>query len=263
MKCKIGIWSVFAFIRPLSSSSSRGRGEDRRMYANFELCTVWMRSTTFNTQYWTARDSTLNSEAMLFMKLKLKPIQFTAYWIIAITGKMREFSIHLHIAEATAATTTTTTTKDGKQKDPIFLLIHLFIWHTKKSCRQYLCQRPSSILRYDWRCYLQLSNLKDIDTLHFFHNIISFCTSFTKQMDLTIDGNYEMDQHNLRWGMLKSENWSCIDCTLETCTKLSFSHYSNCFCKSFAEVTEKIADIIKIHLVFVLALATISSWQSA
>lgn len=139
---------------------------------------------------------------------------------------------------------------------PSFYLTH------KKNCRQYLCQRPSSILLYDWRCYLQLSNLKDIDTLHFFHNIISFCTSFTKQMDLTIDGNYEMDQHNLRWGMLKSENWSCIDCTLETCTKLSFSHYSNCFCKSFAEVTEKIADIIKIHLVFVLALATISSWQS-
>lgn len=135
MKCKIGIWSVFAFIRPLPSSSSRGRGEDRRMYANFELCTVWMRSTIFNTQYWTARDSTLNSEAMLFMKLKLKPIQFTAYWIIAITGKMKEFSIHLHIAEVAAATTTTTT-KDGKQKYPIFLLIHLFIWHTQKKFRQ-------------------------------------------------------------------------------------------------------------------------------
>lgn len=140
MKCKIGIWSVFAFIRPLplSSSSSRGRGEDRKMYANFELCTVWMRSTIFNSQYWTTRDSTLNSEAMLSVELKLKPIQFTAYWIIAITGKMKEFSIDLHIAEATAAATMTTTTKDSKQKK-IFLL-------TQKNCRQYLCQRPSLTL---------------------------------------------------------------------------------------------------------------------
>lgn len=36
-------------------------------------------------------------EMMLNVKLKLKPIQFTAYWIIAITDKMKEFSVHLYI----------------------------------------------------------------------------------------------------------------------------------------------------------------------